>query len=148
MTNQAQTVLSRKQQKALSALVAQPTLALAAAQVGVTPRTLYRWLAENEAFRTEYWRLQREIVNNATYQLVKASNNAVNCLISVMNDAEAPPAARVAAAKLVLEMAFRSIEMDELEVRIAKLEEQIAKLGISDPKNGKGSLYPVHRTGR
>jgi hypothetical protein len=127
MTTSEEKPLSRNQERALSALVSQPTLSLAAAQVGVTERTLYRWLTESPAFQAEYRALRREIVNNATYQLAKASNNAVNTLISVMNDGEAPPAARVSAAKLVLEMAFRGIEVDDLEVRVAALEEQIAQ---------------------
>jgi hypothetical protein len=143
MTNQAQTVLSRKQQKALSALVSQPTLTLAAAQASITERTLYRWLAEEGAFRAEYRRLQRELVSNATYQLAKASNNAVNCLISVMNDGDAPPAARVSAAKLILEMAYRGIEMDDLGARITSLEERIEELSVKGRKNGKGAGYPV-----
>jgi NAD(P)-dependent dehydrogenase (short-subunit alcohol dehydrogenase family) len=52
-------------------------LALAAGQSGVSERTLYRWLSENEAFRAEYRALRRETVNNATYQLQKARINAV-----------------------------------------------------------------------
>jgi hypothetical protein len=144
MTNQEEPVLSRNQQKALSALISQPTLALAAAQIGVTERTIYRWLNEDETFRAEYRRLQRELLNNATYQLVKASNNAVNCLISVMNDGEAPPAARVAAAKLVLEMACKGIEIGDITARIAALEVKIEELGIKNQSDGRGSGYPVH----
>ena len=116
--------LSRKQEAALAALLSQPTIPLAAAQAGVGLRTLTRWLAEDETFKGEYRALQREIVNNAVYQLVKASNNAVNTLISVMNEAEAPASARVSAAKVVLEMAYRGIEMEDLSARIEALETQ------------------------
>jgi hypothetical protein len=48
--NQEKPSLSRKQEKALTALLSQPTVAIAAAEVKVGQRTLYRWLAEDDAF--------------------------------------------------------------------------------------------------
>jgi hypothetical protein len=114
--------LTTKQAKALAALISQPTLGLAATHAGVTERTLYRWLAEDAAFKAEYLRLRREIVASATFALQKASNNAVNALVSVMNDPEAPASSRVQAAKVVLEMSLKALEVDDLEARIAALE--------------------------
>ena len=114
------TDLTRGQVKALAALVSQPTLTLAAKQARVSERTMYRWLSDNEPFRTEYRRLQREVVSNATYQLMKASNNAVNALTSVMSDPEAPASSRVQAAKTVL-------ETEDLEERLSNLEERPAR---------------------
>ena len=116
--------LTRNQDRALSALLSQPTLALVAAQVGITERTLYRWINEDSAFKAEYLKLRREIVGSAVLQLQKASNNAVNCLISTMNDLDNPASARVAAAKTVLELSFKGLEMDDLEARISALEQR------------------------
>src|SRR5919106_574756 len=110
MSGSEEKMLSGNQVRALSALLSQPTLALVAAQVGVTERTLYRWLAEDDTFKAEYLKLRREVLSNAVFQLQKASNNAVNTLISVMNDSESPASARVAAAVKVLELSFKSIE--------------------------------------
>jgi hypothetical protein len=124
--NQEKSSLSRSQERALAALVSQPTIALAAAQARVGERTLYTWLADDKAFKAEYLRLRREIVNNAVFQLQKATNNAVNCLVSVMNSGEDSPAsARVAAAREVLTQAFKALEIDELEQRVAALEQHL-----------------------
>jgi hypothetical protein len=64
-----------------------------------------------------------EIVNNAVFQLSKATNNAVNYLTGIMNDADAPASARVAAAREVLTQALKAIEIDELEQRLVALEQ-------------------------
>ena len=123
MSDSDEKSLTRNQDRALSALMSLPTLALVAAQVGITERTLHRWINEDSAFKAEYLKLRREIVGNAVLQLQKASNNAVNTLISVMNDAENPASARVAAAKTVLEMSLKALEIDDLEQRISALEQ-------------------------
>jgi hypothetical protein len=121
-TNKAES-LSTKQQKALAALVAQPTLPLAAAQAGVGHRTLCRWLAEDEAFKAEFRRIKQEIVGNAVYQLQKATNNAANALISLMNDLETPASVRLAAAKAILEMAIEAVKVEDLAARLEVLEQ-------------------------
>lgn len=113
---------SAAKEKALAALIAQPTLALAASQAGIGERTLYRWLREDTAFQAEYLALRRQLVSNATFQLQKAGNNAVSALTRVMNDPGAPASARVAAARAVLEMSYKALEIDDLEARIAALE--------------------------
>ena len=128
--NQENYSLSRKQDAALAALVSQPTIALAAAHAKVSERSLYKWLADDNAFRSEYLRLRREVINNAVFQLQKASNNAVNCIVSIINDPEAPASARVTAAVKVLELSFRGIEIDELDQRISVLEEDRANRNL------------------
>jgi hypothetical protein len=80
---------------------------------------------------SEYLRLRKEIVNNAVFQLQKATNNAVNCLTSVMNDPEAPASARVRAAQAVLEQAFRALELEMLEERVLALEQAYAQQSIA-----------------
>jgi hypothetical protein len=127
--NQQKSRLTRSQEAALLGLLTQPTIGLAAAQAKVGERTITRWLAEDEAFKSEYLRIRQEIVNNAVFQLQKATNNAVNSLISVMNDPEAPASARVRAATAVLEQALRALETEGLEERIAVLEQAYGSRG-------------------
>jgi hypothetical protein len=125
--NQGKSSLSKKQEAALAALLVQPTIVLAAAQAKVGQRTLCRWMAEDEAFKAEYLKLRQEIVRNAVFQLQKATNNAVSCLTSVMNDPEAPASARVRAAQAVLEQAFRALEIETVAERIERLEAAFAQ---------------------
>ena len=125
--NQQKSPLTRNQEAALIAILAQPTLALAAAQAKVSLATLYRWMYRDEAFRAEYLQLRKEIVGNAVLQLQKANTNAVNALVSVLNDPEAPASARVAAARMVLEMSLKALEAESIEERIAALEAAYAQ---------------------
>jgi hypothetical protein len=135
--------LSKNQERALAALISQPTIPLAAVQAKVGERTLFRWLNDDGDFKAEYLRLRRKVVNNAVFQIQKASNNAVNCLISVLNDSEAPASARVSAARMILEMSFEALKFNELEGRIAKLEDHLQELGIQNRTNGRpaGNSY-------
>jgi hypothetical protein len=75
-------------------------------------------------------KLRREVVNDAVNLLQKFSTNAARCLITIMNDRESLASVRLAAARTVLEMAFKGIEVDELESRLSALEERIEQLGI------------------
>jgi hypothetical protein len=123
--------LTAKQHKALGSLVSQPTLPLAAAEAGIGHRTLCRWLAEDESFQNEYLKLRREIVNNVTLQLQKSMNNAVNCLLSVINDPEESSATRVVAAKEILALGYRELEVELLEQRLKRLEENSASVSFN-----------------
>jgi hypothetical protein len=120
--NQDKSSLSKRQQAALAGLLCQPTIALAAGQAGVGEASIYRWMSEDERFKSEYLKLRQEVVRNAVFQLQKSTNNAVNCLTSVMNDPESPASARVRAAVAVLEQAMKALEIESLEERIARLE--------------------------
>ena len=111
--------LSNKQQAALAALVSQPTITLAAAKAKIGERTLYRWMAEDAAFKTEYLKLRRGVVNNAVFQLQKACNDAVATLSGIMVDSTAPTSARVTAAKEVLERSLKFLELEDLAARVA-----------------------------
>jgi hypothetical protein len=130
--------LTPRQEKALAALITQPTVALAAAQAGVGERSIVRWMGEDAVFKSEYLKLRREIINHAVFQMHKSANNAVNTLISVMNDPEASASARVAAAVKVLELSFKAIETDDLEVRITTLEQDRADRNL---RGSNGASY-------
>jgi hypothetical protein len=139
--NQEKPSLSHTQNRALAALVRQPTIPLAAAEAGVTDRTIYRWLAKDEAFKAEYLQLRREVVNNAVFQLQKATNNAVNCLLSVINDPEASSGARVRAATTVLEFSLRVLEAEDLDERIARLEQASAEQAVRANGHNRRGVY-------
>jgi hypothetical protein len=115
--------LTAKQQKAIAALLSEPTIAAAAAKVGIGERTLHTWLRE-PAFADTYTSARHEAVNQAIGRLQHATGIAVDALIEVLDTeyTPAPAAVRVSAAKTILEYAVRFRELDELERRIAELE--------------------------
>jgi hypothetical protein len=113
--------LSTKQQKALDCLLVSPTHEAAATSAGITTVTLWRYL-KDETFRDAFRDARREAVSLAVSQLQRASNQAVDTLLNVANDADAAPGARVSAAKTILEMSLKGVELEDLAARIEFLE--------------------------
>ncbi len=114
--------LNTKQDVALAALMKTTSIEEAAGVAKVGTRTLYRWLKEDEAFRAAYMAARREAMSHAISQLQRASRQAVATLEKIMETEDEPAGARVSAAKTVLEMATKGIEVLDLERRISVLE--------------------------
>lgn len=112
---------SRTQEKAIIALLNEPTLKAAAAKAGIGEATLWRWQQEPD-FAEQYRTAKRQAVSQAVSRLQQACGEAVDTLRTIMTDDEAPPSSRVTAAKTILETAFKAFEMEELEKRIEDLE--------------------------
>jgi len=117
--------LSRKQESAISALLVHPTMAKTAAAAGVGEVTLWRWL-QLPQFKDQYRAARREAVSQTMGQMQTACSAAVAALVEVFGDVNSPATARVSAARVVLEMALKAIELDDLEARVAQLELQVA----------------------
>jgi len=117
-------LLRPNQRRALAALLTAPTLAEAAARADVGERTLRRWLRD-AAFRAELHRAQDEAMAQATRQSLAAMTGALQTLESIMADPTAQPAARVSAAKSILEHAARLYEATALAERLVALEQKV-----------------------
>src|SRR5262249_41529081 len=74
--------LTSKQEAGIAALLSQPTHVAAAAQVGVSESTLYRWL-QVPAFRAAYRQARRELVEAAIGRVQAAAGQAVEALVSI-----------------------------------------------------------------
>jgi len=88
---------------------------------GINKTTGYKYL-KDEAFLVEYRKLRREAMQQVTARLQKKSEEAVDVLAEIMNDKDNSPNARVQAAKNTLDVAYRSIELDDMAERIEKVE--------------------------
>jgi len=122
--------LTRKQEKAIAALLLKPTIADAAKEAGIGETTLWRWL-QLEEFQNAFKDAKRKTVEQAIAQLVQVSSEAVKTLSDIMQDKTAPASARVSAAKAVLEMTFRADEREQLIERIEELEKLVNKGGAA-----------------
>ncbi len=111
----------RKRALAIVALLSAPTVAEAAARVGIGYRTLKTWRTQPE-FIAEYRRAKQELVDATTGRLHRAVAGAVEVLERIANDIAAPTAARVTAASRILELGFHAHEIEELMARLEKLE--------------------------
>ncbi|MBW1785590.1 MAG: hypothetical protein JRK53_03070 [Deltaproteobacteria bacterium] len=116
--------LPRKKQEAVAALIEAPTIKEAAEVVGIGQATLFRWLQEDD-FKISYRQAKRRIVDQAIARLRKATSEAVSTLSDIMTDDGKPASSRVSAAKIILESAVKSVELDDLGYRIENLEREI-----------------------
>ena len=61
-----------------------------------------------------------------TARLQKKSEEAVEVLAEIMNNKEAPTSSRVQSAKNVLDVAYRSLELDDVQERTEKVEKVLS----------------------
>lgn len=115
--------LTPKQDKAIAALMSSPTIAEAAAVIGVNERQIYRWLAD-VTFSEAYRAARREAVAQSTARLQQASSAAVDTLVALL--ASSRPSIQLGAARSILEFAIGAVELEDIAARLAALEEHYA----------------------
>ena len=117
--------LSPKQEKAILALLQEPTIAKAAASAGVSNRSVVRWLTQDD-FSRAYRKARREAFSQAIGLTQHYAPLAVNTLATIMADKTAPSHARVTAASTLLKFGREGIELDDLAARVEALEDTAA----------------------
>jgi hypothetical protein len=122
--------LGGKREAAILALLTARSIEDAARTAGVPPRTLHRWLLESD-FNAAYRKARRAAYGQATARLQQATGAAVSTLLKIMVDQNSPPSVRVRAADSVLDHASKAIEIEDVEVRVAALEQaaELSKQG-------------------
>ncbi len=112
---------ARKKDEVIAALLSHRSVEDAARAVGLDPNTLLRWLRLPE-FKAEYRKARREAVGQTTARLQQATGAAGAIVLKLMTDVNVPASVRLRAAECVLDRAIQSLEMDDMEDRIADLE--------------------------
>jgi len=98
-----QSNLTGRQQRAINALLSEPTINKAAQTAKVSKATIYRWLADAQFSRALKEARGRALESTLT-GLQGASVKAVETLHDVMTDEKVFAAVRVTAARTILEM--------------------------------------------
>jgi len=111
----------RKKEDAIVALLTTRTVEEAARAVGVSTKTLLRWMKEPE-FDTAYRAAKRAAFGQSIARLHQLASAAVTTLGKVMLEPGTPPATRVRAADSILDHTTKAIEIEEIEARVAALE--------------------------
>lgn len=88
------------------ALLSCPTINAAAARVGITRVTAWRIMSSDD-FATQMQAIRGQVLQGALAALTARATEAVSALARVIDDPTAPAAARVAAARAILEYALR-----------------------------------------
>src|ERR1035437_7033096 len=105
-------ILGRKQEEAIVALLTQRNVEEAAHAAGIGGRTLLRWLRLPE-FEAAYREARRAAFRQSIARLQQASGAAVSTLLKIMVDTSAPHSTRVRAADSVLDHAAKAIEIED-----------------------------------
>jgi hypothetical protein len=111
----------RKQEEAIIALLSHRSIEDAAQAIHVAPRTLLRWMGEQE-FDAAYRKAKRASFRQSVARLQQASTAAVSTLLKVMVDPSTPASTKVRAADSVLSHSAKAIEIEDIEARVAELE--------------------------
>jgi hypothetical protein len=123
---------SRQIELFLSALLTQPTIAKAAATAGISEATAGRWLKQPE-FQRQYRESKRALVEHATTLIQGLATTAVGTLGTIMTDRDAPANSRVAAARTILELSLRGVELDDVLTRLAAMEKLVQEMRHAPP---------------
>lgn len=117
----ASTDLNAAQRRAIAALLMGATHDEAATSARKSIRTVRRWLAEDDRFRSELADQSREIMRGAIERLQQGSDLAAAGLVAMAAGEIQPTSARVAACAKVLELARDHGEIDELRQLVDEL---------------------------
>jgi DNA-binding MurR/RpiR family transcriptional regulator len=124
------TKFTRKMEEAVVAMLTQRNIEEAARSVDVSPATLMRWQKLSE-FQKAYREARRAAHNQSIARLQQATSAAVTTLLKVMLDPSSPASTKVRAADSVLDHSAKSIELEDIDIRVAELEQaaELAKPG-------------------
>lgn len=114
--------LSRLQVKAIAVLLDAPTLADAARQVAVSERTLRNWVKRPE-FKAAFKEAGQELLAVTMSRLQAVAKDATDTLLRSLRCGQ--PAVEVRAAGTILDNAFKSADLDDLQERVQALELKI-----------------------
>jgi hypothetical protein len=114
-------ILGRKQEEAIAALLTKRNVEEAAQTAGIGTRTLMRWLKIPE-FAKAYREARRQAFGQSIARLQQATSAAAATLMKIMVDPTAPASVRVKAADSIFNHSAKAIEIEDIEVRVAELE--------------------------
>jgi len=117
---------SRTQDRAILALLSEPTLDRAAKKCGIASTTLWRWLQE-PGFQQQYRDARRKVFEGTVLRLQYIAGEAVETLRR--NLVSKNPSVEVRAALGILDQAVKADELYELQQRIARLEDRLSQKG-------------------
>ena len=116
------TSLTSRQLMAIHQIIASSTLEEARRRANLSKSTLYAWL-KVDVFKEELKRQQDVVIGDALGRLKCAISKAVDGMIELMDNPQANLRHRV--YRDIIEYAQKSIEVDDIEERLIKIEEYI-----------------------
>lgn len=113
--------LSPRQQIAVQALLTARTMGEVAEAAGIAQKTLTRWLRD-ERFSEAVKAAQSEALSHATRLLVGEQKASINTLAELRDNKRTPASVRRGAARDLLELSQRFVDLRDFDERLARLE--------------------------
>lgn len=114
-----------RQTKAVAALLTGATIEDAALTAGVSKRSLYTWLKDTE-FSEALKKAEASALDEVGRRLVGLANTAIDTLSNVMKEPHIPGQnVKRLAARDILDLCLKWVEIREFEQRISILEEKV-----------------------
>jgi hypothetical protein len=114
---------SRKAEQFIAALLTHPSIEAAAQAVGISSATAWRWM-QDPKFAEQYREARREAMRHTTARLQEAGREAVDCLREVQRSGDSE-SARVSAARTILELGLKAVDLDDVQQRLDALEQAV-----------------------
>lgn len=111
----------RKKEEAIAALLTHRNIEEAATSIGISAKTLLRWMKEAE-FNAAYREARRAAFGQSIARLQQGTSAAATTLLKLMIDASTPASVRVRAADSIFNHAAKAIEIEDIEARLSELE--------------------------
>jgi hypothetical protein len=117
------TATERKQDRAIIALLTEPTVEAAARSIDIAPATIWRW-SQQPDFRARLRDARRAVVEGAIGRLQQTATEAVETLRR--NLTCGAPSVEVRAATAILDQAVKAVELFDVVERLEQLEARLA----------------------
>jgi transposase-like protein len=118
------TQFGRKKEEAIAALLTQRNIEEAARATGVAPNTLLKWMKLPE-FQTAYREARRAALSQAIARLQQGTSAAATTLLKLLIEPNTPASVRARVADSIFNHAAKAIEIEDIEVRVAALEQSV-----------------------
>ncbi|HEV2115532.1 MAG TPA: hypothetical protein VGR48_05875, partial [Terriglobales bacterium] len=115
------TKFGRKMEEAIAALLTQRNVEEAANSIGVATKTLLRWMKE-PVFQKAYREARRSAYSQAIARLQQGTTAAATTLLKLLIEPGTPASVKVRAAEAIFNHAYKAIEIEDVEARVAALE--------------------------
>jgi len=125
--SQKQRRVSVKVTRAVTALLRCRNIGEAAQATGFSESTLRR-MRRTPEFITTFAQVQSEIFSQTCHEIRGLATDATGALKAILQDMQAPPAARTRAAGLILSLVLRIQRAETMELRLAMVEATLKKM--------------------
>lgn len=127
LQNPTEKKLTPKQIKAIPVILSASSISEGCLKAGISRDTFYVWW-QIPAFKDEFTRQRTEAIDEALHILKASLTEAVSTLQGLLKAQGLPgEGTRLKAAIAIVESALRSIEIENLEVRISELERSLRR---------------------